>query len=120
MLENTERKGAQEQSLLYTLFCSLRQRNFRIRAIRIRGQGSGVRVSRQGSGSVRENWKFTDPLEPLVSFLSREAAKECSPRRKPREKWGLRKAPGGAKDPFSRTLSEAGASSRWSVARGHS
>jgi hypothetical protein len=82
MLENTERKGAQEQSLIYTSFCSLRQRNFRVRAIRIRGQGSGVSVSRQGSGSVRENWNFTDPLELLVSSRSREAAKECSPRRK--------------------------------------
>jgi len=49
------------------------------------------------SKSVRENKKFNDAPEQLVSCLSREAAKDFSPRRKA---WGngTPKSPEGAKE----------------------
>jgi hypothetical protein len=47
--------------------------------------------------SVRENWKFNEAPEQLAPSRSREAAKDCSLRRKP---WGdgTSKSPEGAKE----------------------
>ena len=51
----------------------------------------------RGLQRLRENAMFNDTVERMAAPLSREAATECSPRRKPWEQWETEKAPAGRK-----------------------